>query len=90
MGVVSWVSAPDEFNLLGAMPLRDGVTNTTSGCAGFRGYNDIAVGTSVTVYDQKGSLVASGQLTHSSVRDDGACVFAFTPAVPGDHAFYQV
>ncbi|MGW5645049.1 hypothetical protein ACWEV3_40910 [Saccharopolyspora sp. NPDC003752] len=90
-GIASWASSGDRFELQGAMTLTDGATSTTTGCAGYRGYNDITVGAGVYVYDQQGTLVASGRLTQSVHRNDGACVFGFTvPDVPGGQDFYQV
>lgn len=62
-------------------------------CRGTGGYGDIASGTSVTVRDQAGTIIATGQLysgTYNSKPLAKACTFAFlVPAIP-DAPFYTV
>ncbi|MFI5634036.1 hypothetical protein ACIA8E_32630 [Streptomyces sp. NPDC051664] len=46
---------PVTFSLTGAFALTDEVVRTAdTGCQGTGGYDDVAVGTSVTVYDDAG------------------------------------
>ncbi|MEV6738278.1 hypothetical protein AB0N14_15630 [Streptomyces sp. NPDC051104] len=68
------------------MPDGDG------GCAGTRGYDDIRDGTSVTVYDAAGSVVATGALSNSSYDEDTYnCSFdVAVQDVPNGEKFYKV
>lgn len=60
-------------------------------CVGAGGYSDIGEGTSVTVYDATGAIVATGKLgTGKALAGAGTCLFPFQVAgVPGSD-FYQV
>jgi hypothetical protein len=59
-------------------------------CEGTGGYSDISEGTSVTVYDAAGTVLALGKLEGSKFRN-GDCEFTFTvTAVPAGEQFYQV
>lgn len=69
---------PRSFVLHGAIDLkRVGVASDgAGGCRGFRAYNDIGPGTTVTVYDSTGDVVALGAL-EKGVLVDLACRFEF-------------
>ncbi|KIZ16846.1 hypothetical protein SNA_17785 [Streptomyces natalensis ATCC 27448] len=63
---------------------------TSEDCTGYSGYDDIAKGAGVTVYDSAGKVVATGALG-TGKPDSGACVFvAEVPGVPEGSRFYQV
>lgn len=91
-------SKPGVFALHGSLVLAgDHVPSDSDehGCTGFSGYDDIAAGTSVTVYDAAGKVVAEGSLDGGKYADPtdntSACVFLFTvPGVPKGTKFYQV
>lgn len=79
------------FTLTGSLTLT-GTTDSTAdgGCVGRGGYNDIAEGTGVTVYDAAGQVVATGSLG-PGLRAGGACDFAVAVVnVPDGAKFYQV
>lgn len=81
------------FTLKGTMTLTgDNVPSgeTSEACTGYSGYDDIAEGASVTVYDSKGNVVATGALG-AGVPSDAACLFPVrVPDVPAGSKFYQV
>ncbi len=87
-------AAPESFELRGTMTLEEGATSVTRGgaeCAGKGGYDDIAEGAQVTVYDAAGKAVALGALAHSDDWGGGKCSFTFAvPDVPGGERIYQV
>jgi hypothetical protein len=59
-------------------------------CAGQGGYSDIGPGTTVTVTDDSGKLVAKGAID-SSYSASGACMLTFKVFdVPGGAKFYKV
>jgi hypothetical protein len=93
VGLSGGSSAPSTFTLRGSMTLTG--DHTPSGptyeeCTGAGGFDDIAKGASVTVYDAGGKVVATGALG-TGKPNGGACVFpVFVPAVPGGSRFYQV
>lgn len=86
-------SAPASFTLRGTMTLTgDNVPSgdTSEGCTGYEGYEDIAQGASVTVYDSAGAVVATGALG-TGKPESAACVFPVrVPDVPGGSKFYRV
>ncbi|MFJ1804316.1 hypothetical protein [Streptomyces sp. NPDC088180] len=82
--------APAVFTLTGAFALTEGATRNGDGCIGTGGYDDIAEGTSVTVYDGTGKVAATGNLGKSKYAA-GACAFGVSiPDVPKGEKFYQV
>lgn len=84
---------PDTFTLKGSFELTGSVVpDGDGGCAGTRGYDDIRDGTSVTVYDAAGSVVATGALSNSSYDEDTYdCSFDVTVQdVPKGEEFYKV
>lgn len=86
-------SVPKSFTLTGAMTLTgDNVPlgDTSEDCTGYSGYEDIAAGASVTVYDSAGKVVATGALGTGKPKS-AACVFPVrVPEVPGGSKFYRV
>jgi hypothetical protein len=82
---------PAVFTLEGAFALTDGVVRTDDdGCEGSGGYDDIAEGTSITVYDAAGGVAATGNLSESEYMS-GSCLFTVAvPDVPKGEKFYQV
>ncbi|SEE65599.1 hypothetical protein SAMN05216532_8180 [Streptomyces sp. 2231.1] len=86
-------SDPSTFTLKGSFELTDSVTpDGNGGCRGRldSGYDDIAEGTSVTVYGASGDVVATGGLGKSS-EDLGTCTFKVSvPDVPTGEKFYKV
>lgn len=84
---------PATFTLEGTFTLTEDATSTDGGCSGRydSGYDDIAEGTSVTVYGAKGDVVATGELGDSEYVDTGSCVFdVAVPDVPKGEKFYKV
>ncbi|WP_433271999.1 hypothetical protein ACQPZF_14860 [Actinosynnema sp. CS-041913] len=85
---------PRAFELRGTMTLEKGATAATRGrgeCAGERGYDDIAEGAQVTVYDAAGKAVALGELADSAYEGAGQCSFTFAVAeVPVGARIYQI
>ncbi|MCX4596103.1 hypothetical protein OG819_42580 [Streptomyces sp. NBC_01549] len=86
-------SAPKTFTLSGAMTLTgDNVPSgeTSEDCTGYSGFDDIAKGAGVTVYDSAGKVVATGSLGTGKPKS-AACVFPVSVAgVPEGSKFYQV
>lgn len=86
-------SAPKTFTLTGAMTLTGGNVpsgETSEDCTGYSGYDDIAKGAGVTVYDSAGKVVATGALGTGKPKS-AACVFPVSvPGVPEGSKFYQV
>lgn len=100
-GAWAATSAPaktESFTMTGELDLVGGhspVPPENTDCAGAGGYDDIAEGAAVTVYDAGGKVVAQGALGVGRYADPvaftGACVFSFTaPGVPKGTKFYQV
>jgi hypothetical protein len=68
-----------------------GSFTTGSSCSGSGGYSDIDTGSSVTVYDGSGAVVATGMLGSGRASSSSTCEFAVTvPNVPAGSDFYQV
>jgi len=86
-------AAPKSFTLTGSMTLTgDSVPSgdTSEDCTGYQGYDDIAAGAGVTVYDSAGKVVASGSLGTGKPKG-AACVFPVrVPGVPEGSKFYRV
>lgn len=82
---------PDTFTLTGTFALtEDAIRTEDENCRGRGGYDDIADGTSVTVYDAAGGVAATGSLGKSEYAA-GACLFTVTvDDVPKGEKFYQV
>lgn len=81
------------FTLTGEFVLTDGViSDGTDGCEGSGGYDDISLGTSVTVYDAAGAVIATSFLLLSEYDEAaGTCTFDVSvDDVPGGQDFYQV
>ena len=89
-------SKPATFTLKGTFALTDEVYNDPDdgSCRGSAnsGYDDIATGTSVTVYGASGDVVATGALGSSKGDDMGVtCTFKIAvPDVPKGERFYKV
>lgn len=85
--------APEAFTLRGTMMLTGSHVpsgDTSEDCTGYSGYDDIAAGASVTVYDSAGKVVATGALGTGKPKS-GACVFPVAvDGVPAGSKFYQV
>lgn len=90
-----------DFTLDGKLTLRwstGAFERRDSGlCAGSGGYSDITGGASVTVTDQSGTVIGTGQLDDGSADVDSStatpidCVFRFSVAhVPDGRTFYGV
>ncbi|WP_327330444.1 hypothetical protein OG265_36865 (plasmid) [Streptomyces sp. NBC_01208] len=84
-------TAPDTFTLIGTFTLTEGAIRTEGeNCRGNGGYDDIARGTSVTVYNAAGEVAATGSLGESEYSV-GACAYIVTvDDVPKGEKFYQV
>ena len=70
----------------------DGFTGHTSGsaCYGDGGYDDLGLGTSVTVFDSTSSIIGGGSISNSNFNGT-ACVLSFEIAkIPSGRGFYQV
>ncbi len=97
----SSASTAAGFTLDGKMTLkwsRGAFERDNSGlCAGSGGYSDITGGAAVTITDQAGTVIATGQLGNGSADVDSStgtpvdCVFSFSvPHVPDGRTFYGV
>ncbi|WP_328903272.1 hypothetical protein OHR86_28125 [Streptomyces sp. NBC_00441] len=88
----SGTDEPETFTLGGSFVLTESATRTEGEhCEGRDGYDDIADGTSVTVYDAAGGVAATGSIGKSEYSEGGACMFEVTVAdVPKGEKFYQV
>ncbi|MFD3520435.1 hypothetical protein [Streptomyces sp. NPDC058653] len=82
---------PATFTLEGEFTLLEDAVDIDDSCAGTGGYDDIAEGTSVTVYGAKGDVIATGSLGKSSSAAFGTCTFDIAVAdVPKGEKFYKV
>lgn len=82
---------PATFTLKGEFELTEGASDTGSGCQGTDGYEDIAEGTSVTVYGAGGDVIATGYLGDSKTVTYGTCKFTVAvDDVPKGEKFYKV
>jgi hypothetical protein len=95
----STAASPAKVDLRGTLTLHGKTLHDGAGlCMGQGGYSDITEGAPVTVYDGKGAIIATGQLSRGDDRgwkptDDtersNTCWFAFTVTAPHSE-FYQV
>jgi len=84
-------TGPATFTLHGAFALTEDASDNGSGCQGTGGYDDIAEGTSVTVYGADGDVIATGHLGDSDSPSYGTCTFDVSvPDVPKGEKFYKV
>ncbi|MFB7675827.1 hypothetical protein ACFC26_30915 [Kitasatospora purpeofusca] len=84
-------SSKGAFTLNGTMTLASSAMDTASGCAGRGGYDDIARGTAVTVYDENGKVLAKEALGTGKSKGLSGCTFPIEViAVPLGPQFYQV
>lgn len=82
---------PATFTLKGEFTLLEDAVDRTNGCAGTGGYDDIAEGTSVTVYGAKGDVIATGNLGNSKSITYGTCTYKVAvDGVPTGEKFYKV
>jgi hypothetical protein len=99
-GGTAAISAASTFDVSGTFQLTQtssyrsysyGSFTTGSSCSGSGGYSDIDTGSSVTVYDGSGAVVATGILGSGRATSSSTCEFAVTvPDVPAGSDFYQV
>jgi hypothetical protein len=93
---MSGSDAAPAFALTGTMTLTSSVPLDADykNCTGGSGYDDIALGAAVTVYDGGGKVVGTGSLgagKYASSDSTAPCVFRVSvPGVPGGAKFYQV
>ncbi|WAU82215.1 hypothetical protein O1Q96_22070 [Streptomyces sp. Qhu-G9] len=82
---------PSTFTLTDTFELtKDAVGNGLGGCKGSGGFDDIAEGTAVTVYDAAGTVIATGHLGVSTLSS-GTCTFdVAVEGVPKGKEFYKV
>lgn len=80
--------APKTFTLTGTLTVPGEVKS--GACITKAGYDDIGLGTGVTVYDASGKVLAVGTIGNG--RESGfRCAFSLTVSgVPRDEGFYQV
>ncbi|MCX4581989.1 hypothetical protein [Streptomyces sp. NBC_01481] len=86
-------SEPSTFNLTGQFTLNEGaIDDGAGGCEGTGGYEDISLGTSVTVYDAAGAVIATSSLLLSEFDETArSCTFdVLVQDVPAHESFYQV
>lgn len=82
-------AAAKSFALSGTLTLNQ-ASRATGPCSGSGGYSDIDNGTSVTVYDGGGQVVATGSLAEGK-RVGLYCQFGvWVAGVPTGAKFYQV
>lgn len=84
---------PGTFILSGDFTLlEDAVDDGSDGCEGTGGYDDITLGTQVTVYDATNKVIGTSSLILSTFSpSDASCVFEVAvDNVPPGSDFYQV
>ncbi|MFD6200460.1 hypothetical protein ACWCQF_06925 [Streptomyces rubiginosohelvolus] len=85
--------ADGTFTLEGQFTLtEEAVSDGIGGCEGSGGYGDIQLGTSVTVYDAAGTVIATSALILSEFDEAaGSCTYDVSVEdVPDGEDFYQV
>jgi hypothetical protein len=93
-GIVGQAVMRDTMTVAGIVKLTDvdGFDGHSTGgsCAGNGGYDDLAVGTSVTVYDGSSAIIGGG-FVNSASYNGSSCVLSFEiPDIPSGRGFYQV
>ncbi|MGW1950256.1 hypothetical protein ACWCRC_38880 [Streptomyces sp. NPDC001940] len=86
-------AVPGTFTLKGTFTLTEDAVERGDGCSGRydSGYDDIAEGTSVTVYGAKGDVIATGNLGNSKSITYGTCTYKVAvDGVPKGEKFYKV
>ena len=79
-----------SYSITGSLALIDFAT-AESNCFGQGGYSDIGPGTQVTVTDQSGTIVGTGQLGTASVSGAATtCTFPFVASGLPRESFYGV
>lgn len=73
----------------GGMELLTTDVDTTAGCSGTGGFDDIRDGADVEITDENGKTIAVTQLEHSAPID-GGCVLFWEADVPKGKDFYGV
>lgn len=93
---VNALTKDKPFVVTGTLQLNGASSITTSSlpmgfaCAGIRGYGDIGPGSSVTIKNESGTLLAKGAID-SSRGDDTSCILAFKVFdVPAGARFYKL
>ncbi|CPR38252.1 putative lipoprotein LpqJ [Mycobacteroides abscessus] len=94
VGGYTWYNQHESqktFTLTGTFTLNTTSSATTGdGCHGTGGYQDIAPGTSISVSDEAGTLLAKGVL-NSGHGESGSCYMLFSiDDVPSGKKFYKV
>ncbi|MFF1868705.1 hypothetical protein [Kitasatospora herbaricolor] len=85
-------TAAATFTLTGTMEVA-GATHwrrVSTQCEGTSGYDDIAEGTSVTVYSASGTVVGTGRLTNGVVFGSACSLSVVVEKVPVGADFFQV
>jgi hypothetical protein len=93
-GIAGRAVMPDTITISGIVTLTDDsgfVGHSTGGtCSGTGGYDDLALGTSVTVYDGSSAIIGGGYV-NAATYNGNACVLSFdVPEIPSGKGFYQV
>ncbi|MFJ3089053.1 hypothetical protein [Streptomyces sp. NPDC086838] len=87
----SGTDEPETFTLTGVFALTDSFVRTEGEhCQGRDGYDDIADGTSVTVYDADGGVAATGSIAKSKYSPFRCTFRVAVKDVPKGEKFYQV
>lgn len=85
------------IKLSGVLELENGTsgfddtnyTSTNGTCTGTSGYDDLAGGTSITVYNNNGKVISVGQLDDGH-EIDGSCLFTWSISGVPKSPFYKV
>ena len=95
--VITTRPEPKTFVLTGTLTLKESQGSQGVCTGSIAGYEDISMGTAVTVYNQAGDVVATGELGDGKFTagqftpNVGPCVYEVrVPDVPVDATFYQV
>lgn len=75
------------ISVTGSLAVKDGFGEVGEPCETSDGYDDLAVGTQVTVTDEAGTVLAVANLEEGS-STGSTCEFPFTISVPPGHKFY--
>ncbi|WP_351232189.1 hypothetical protein [Streptomyces sp. NPDC002133] len=89
---IDFADDPDTFTTTGGIFLMDpeGFTDDGGSCTGDDGYDDLDVGTEVTISDASGTVVAADSLTTGEVVGT-SCLFKFTVhGIPAGSKLYRV